>query len=655
MTKKIKNTALIVTLAAMSTSIAYADDVDPTMIAATVGANMTLLPSQSPSSVTVITSDMIEASGARNLAEAISLAPGMIVGNRTAGQQSVSYLGMSDEYARRLQVLLNGESIYTPTTGGVNWAMIPVLISDVDRIEILHGPGSAVHGENAMLATINIVTKRPETSRKASADVYFDSRGLKTETATANLLSQRFSAMASIGHTSDPGTDKKTIPFVDSYGSKTGTIHAQYDLGPMCLSISAGQTNGTENRAGYDQPWLTTLPEKVQPYSRYYENNYVTAKLLMPVGPDGQLKTTLSRISDSADYNYLANVGKLSIPVNGNYSGTRTELDVAYTTPITESIKSAAGLSIRQDRLDSIYYIGKKSPYINNIQSAYMGLSWSPDEKWTFNGEVNAEKASIMDTAVSPTVSVNYHLNPSNTLRIGYADGYRMPMVYEQFADRSVTLPKIGMVTLAASMFSLKPEQNQTIDAAWQYDSGKYLSISARIFQSKIVGLVNPVKEPYQGLSITPGYILTFANNQGAVKMNGAEGQVKWHPGRWLLWGSWSSTNLDLTDADPATRALYEQTVPKNIISLLAAYDFGWGITASVNAKHLSRFKWAWPTYPLLNEQNVVGVRVEKKLRINQSDLSIALIGENLAGMTSDFRADAGSDRTFGVQIKMDY
>jgi iron complex outermembrane receptor protein len=148
-----RSTIYLAVLVTVFNSNAQGNNVNPALIDS-VSANMTLLPSDAPATVSVITRGMIEASGAQTLADAISLAPGMIVGNRTAGQQTVTYLGLDDEYGRRLQVLLNGQSIYTPTTGGVNWAMIPVQIADVSRIEILHGPGSAVHGENAMNSTL---------------------------------------------------------------------------------------------------------------------------------------------------------------------------------------------------------------------------------------------------------------------------------------------------------------------------------------------------------------------------------------------------------------------------------------------------------------------------------------------------------------------
>lgn len=622
-----------------------------------VGANMTLLPSNAPATVTVITKNMIEASGVQTLADAIALAPGVIVGSRTAGQQTVTYLGLDDEYGRRLQVLLNGQSIYTPTTGGVNWAMIPVQLSDVARIEILHGPGSAVHGENAMNSTINIITLDPYLNRRARASVFIDNRGQKNTNFSASALEGPFSLMASVGGQKNGGTDDKEYPFNDAFSSKNASIHSKYSIldGMGSISLDVAASRGQEERSGYDQPWSSELPNYTEPYTRYYSSDYEHLQLALPTQDGGKLTASLSRVGDKANYRYIESVGNQKIPINSDYFGSRTELKIDYQKVLNEHINVALGGSVRRDRLKSTYFIGDSSPFINNIKSAYIGASWSPTEKWTFNAETSIENATIMSTKISPTFSANYHLDARNTFRIGYATGYRMPAVYESKADRVITYPGIGELALAKSMFNLMPENNRTIDVAWSYDAGKYISVAARAFHSRLTSLVTPVEAPYEGLSVNPGYVLSFRNAQGAVKMSGVEAQLKWRPGRWLVWGTWTNTLLDLSESDPSTVALYAKSAPRNVASLLLSYDFGGGVTASVTAKHLSPFKWAWVSYPVIGSQNIVGAKIQKKWRWKRSELSVALIGANLAGTDRNFRSDAGAGRSVGVQVNLDY
>src|SRR5664279_1746538 len=91
--------------------------------------------SEAPNAVTVIDRQMIVASGFRTIADLFRLVPGMYVGNSGANTQIVSLNGITDQYSRRMQVLVDGRSIYLPPMGGVNWQDIPLLINDIERIE----------------------------------------------------------------------------------------------------------------------------------------------------------------------------------------------------------------------------------------------------------------------------------------------------------------------------------------------------------------------------------------------------------------------------------------------------------------------------------------------------------------------------------------
>ena len=95
--------------------------------------------SEAPSAVTVIDRQMIAASGFRTVPELMRLVPGMYVGFADANRPIVSLHGSSDELARRMQVLIDGRSAYLPPFGGVNWADLPLLTEDIERIEVCAG------------------------------------------------------------------------------------------------------------------------------------------------------------------------------------------------------------------------------------------------------------------------------------------------------------------------------------------------------------------------------------------------------------------------------------------------------------------------------------------------------------------------------------
>ena len=112
--------------------------------------------SETPNAVTVIDRGMIVASGARNIADVFKLVPSMYVGYENGHTPIVSYRGITDAYARRMQVLVDGRSIYLPIFGHVDWAELPLDIGDIDRIEVVRGPSAASHGSNSVQGVINI-------------------------------------------------------------------------------------------------------------------------------------------------------------------------------------------------------------------------------------------------------------------------------------------------------------------------------------------------------------------------------------------------------------------------------------------------------------------------------------------------------------------
>ncbi len=115
--------------------------------------------SDSPASITVIDRELIDASGARSLTDLFRLVPGFQVGEPRAGAPVATYHGFGDEFQRRLQVLIDGRSVYIPLYGGVPWGSLPLSLTDIQRIEIVRGPNAAVYGPNAFSAVINITTR----------------------------------------------------------------------------------------------------------------------------------------------------------------------------------------------------------------------------------------------------------------------------------------------------------------------------------------------------------------------------------------------------------------------------------------------------------------------------------------------------------------
>jgi iron complex outermembrane receptor protein len=112
-----------------------------------------------PSAVYVITAEDIRRSGMTSIPELLRLAPGVQVAQMNGTKWAVSVRGFNGLYSNKLLVLIDGRTIYNSITAGVFWDSEDLLVEDIDRIEIVRGPGGAVWGANAMNGVINVVTK----------------------------------------------------------------------------------------------------------------------------------------------------------------------------------------------------------------------------------------------------------------------------------------------------------------------------------------------------------------------------------------------------------------------------------------------------------------------------------------------------------------
>ena len=114
---------------------------------------------QTASAIQVITQEDIRQSGATSLPEALRLAANLQVAQVDSRQWAISARGFNGTTANKLLVLIDGRTVYTPLFSGVFWDAQDVLLSDVDRIEVISGPGATLWGANAVNGVINVITK----------------------------------------------------------------------------------------------------------------------------------------------------------------------------------------------------------------------------------------------------------------------------------------------------------------------------------------------------------------------------------------------------------------------------------------------------------------------------------------------------------------
>ncbi|MDA0336223.1 MAG: TonB-dependent receptor plug domain-containing protein [bacterium] len=107
----------------------------------------------------IITRDDIRRSGATSIAELLRLVPGMQVARIDANKWAISARGFNERFANKLLVQVDGRTVYTPSYSGVYWEELDVVLPDIERIEVIRGPGATLWGANAVNGVVNIVTQ----------------------------------------------------------------------------------------------------------------------------------------------------------------------------------------------------------------------------------------------------------------------------------------------------------------------------------------------------------------------------------------------------------------------------------------------------------------------------------------------------------------
>src|SRR5690606_13486370 len=176
----------------------------PTVLSAT---RLEQAPAEIPGSMTVLNRELIQASGARSVPELLRLVPGMHIGYRRGNQANVNYHGTNVTDARRLQVLVDGRSVYRSGLATVDWAELALNIEDIDRIEVFRGPNTAAYGANALMGVINIITRLPLETQGTALKYTHGKRGVRDWYARHGGGDMQHSWRLSLASQQDDGFD----------------------------------------------------------------------------------------------------------------------------------------------------------------------------------------------------------------------------------------------------------------------------------------------------------------------------------------------------------------------------------------------------------------------------------------------------------------
>ncbi len=393
---------------------------------------------ESPASVSVIDRQMIRDSGATSLSEILRLAPGMIVGYYYDNSPVVTYQGLGARWMRRLQVLIDGRSVFVPSYGGVPWNNLPLLIEDIERIEITRGPNAVTYGANAFLATINIITRHSAEDLGSAAT---GTTSLDSDSGINRLyyryggnnedLDWRFS----LGHEEDAGySDLHDSKRVDKINLRLDYLSAYNRFWSLQLGFSSASVG-----LGDDKP---TDPLRDELTDHGYFNGAWEA---IDDDVTTRVRLTLTR-QDADDHyrtgpinDYLAektgNPVFLALPpidttVDLDRDSTRSELELYQNRQLSPAVQVNYGISLRHDRVKSFYLFNDYETHSQNQRRLFGSAEWRTRNQWLMDAGLMFEDSNETDSETSGRLSM-VRLFDDHSLRLVVSRANRIPILWE--------------------------------------------------------------------------------------------------------------------------------------------------------------------------------------------------------------------------------
>lgn len=609
--------------------------------------------SDAPTSVSIIDRKMIDASGAVEIVDVFRLIPGFQVYFPHTGRAAINYHGFPQEYSYRMEVKIDGHSVYEPSENAVLWSTLPIELDDVDYIEVIRGANAPADGANATVASVNIVTKTAVASKGWRVRVAAGGLDTQKVSAAYSGLDDNFSYKVNGGYRYSSGfSDKGGTEFDDD--AESSYLNFRTIITPNLYDSIDIQLGYSENNIDMADSGRSISVEDIikWDYTSYYlsshwerrlQNNHAVELVFYYNRSDIDAPEVLGLFSD------IVGIAPEDVPlalpgledftvVFGLYDSyaERSDLEARYTAEFGSSTRYMIGAATRYDRMKSERQFVRAVDVEESSQRLFTNLESKAVENWTLNVGAIVEYNDIVNDYSSYRLSANYHLSPDHTLRLAYNNGERSPGLYEANQQGGV---EEGGYLLDIDTFSpddLSTEKFESQEVAYYgvlLDDA--LTLEIKLFKEKSRDLVkytllNTVD--YFGYSDNFDDEFALRTNSAWVDVEGIETQIKYQPDRhWLVNFQYSYTEHEgrwlRNPANPKGRPL-DEIAPERMGSLTVGYFFDSGFEASMLWYFQDEVEWEQGDFA--DDFHRVDLRIAKRMKTSGCDVLLELIGQNI-------------------------
>lgn len=436
-----------------------------------------------PAATTIIDRQMIELSGVREIPELLRLVPGMVVGYESGSEAFVSHHGTSADLARRMQVLVDGRSIYQPLLASVDWVGLPLELEDIERVEIIRGPDSAAYGVNSFLGVVNIITRHPADTPGGTISYRQGQDGISDYVQRFGGRVGDVDWRVTAARRDDDGflfnRRRGGIDFTDSKRVESVYGRAFWSIDPgQSLDISFGlarmdaqlqyrspiyiappvaeRENGylslawdnelnehhtLKLQASYSrftrhEPWLISLPPVVflPSVGALYDQNRACSASVLKGKNKGCLPADLPLIA-AVQADVGADPGLMKeIPFRSVHDvhEERAEVEIHDTVIFSPDLRAVMGLTYDHANVDSLTFVN--GAIRNDVLGGFAHAEWRFAPDWLLNIGGSLEDDQIAGRYFSPRYALNWRFADNQAARLVYSRAIRSPDMLENRA-----------------------------------------------------------------------------------------------------------------------------------------------------------------------------------------------------------------------------
>jgi iron complex outermembrane receptor protein len=568
---------------------------------------------------------------------------------------TASYHGAFDSYSNRMQVLVDGRSVYSPYfIGSVGPGLQTVAMQDIERIEIMRGSNSAAYGARALLGVINIVTSHTSQTLGVQASVTAGENGVRDAQASLGWGQGTGTYRITVDQRADEGlagsngnNQVSRFNFRSDFFTQAGD-EVQLRLGNMATESGKGLPGNIDNalrnsqfNSNYIQAdWRRSLSEDEDLAASWshaqesYSDSFPFSLLNLPLKSQQILAFLLKRPLSVDDIYTVSGSGKAS-------SDT---LSLQHTLRASPATRVVWGGEFRHETVTSAALYATDADFVTDFSRLFGNLEWRAAPSVVVNVGALAEKSSVTGTTVSPRWMANWHFAQGQTLRAGVSKAYRPPSTYEKFADLRYVWNGVllGVNTLASG--NVVPEGVVTNELGYLGEFPQWgASLDVRAYREKINGFIR------QKNATLPR---DYANDEDFA-IQGWEYQFKWRP--WV--GAQFILNQAYTDIGAASSADGNGTsfaAPKRASTLVYFQKFPNGLDFTLSHQDSGTATLVGGGYYSKMAFTRTDVRLGWPLRWGARAGEVAVTVQNLGSPYQDYALGHNFQRRAFVTLRLD-